>query len=107
MVYQVSLPRPTENDPEVHLNPDDDVKVTLTFAENKLIVPNVKVFDSNRKTSLERLIVTFYHDDFDVLRLSYHAEMGRAAQRFDPKHPSLTAFELVYQWEAVQEDDLR
>ena len=32
---------------------------------------------------------------------------GRPIQRLDPNHPSLTAFDVVYQWEAVQEDDLR
>jgi hypothetical protein len=107
IVYRVSLPRPTENDPEVNLNPNEDVKATLTFAENKLVVPNIKVFDSKRRASLEKLVIVFYHDDFDVLRLSYHPVMGHPIQRFDPTHPSLTAFELVYQWEAVQEDDLR
>jgi hypothetical protein len=106
-IYRVSLPRPTEKDPEINLNPDEDVKITLTFAENKLVVPNIKIFDSQRKSSLEKLIVIFYHDDFDVLRLSYHTEMGHPIQRFDATHPSLTAFELEYQWEAVQEDDLR
>ena len=37
----------------------------------------------------------------------FHATDGRPIQRLDPNHPSLTAFDVEYQWEAVQEDDLR
>jgi hypothetical protein len=32
---------------------------------------------------------------------------GSPIQRLDPQHPSLTAFDLEYRWEAVQESDLR
>ena len=32
---------------------------------------------------------------------------GRPIQRLDPNHPSLMAFDVVYNWEGVQEDDLR
>jgi hypothetical protein len=31
---------------------------------------------------------------------------GKKIQRFDPTHPSLTACQVVYQWEAIEEQDL-
>ena len=139
----------------MRLNPEEDVKVSLAFASSKLAVPNVILYDSKKKRSLQKLHVVFYHDDFDVLRVSHHSVCtrprppfplsashcisslpcpphpppppthppttttsiptphpsppsdGRPIQRLDPNHPSLTAFDVVYQWEAVQEDDLR
>ena len=71
-VLQTTLPRPSEKEPEVRLNPEEDVKVSLTFASSKLVVPNVIMYDSKKKRSLQQLMITFYHDDFDVLRLSFH-----------------------------------
>jgi hypothetical protein len=71
-VLQTSLPRQSDKEPEMRLNPEEDVKVSLTFASSKLVVPNVLMFDSKKKRSLQKLLITFYHDDFDVLRLSYH-----------------------------------
>ena len=71
-VLQTTLPHPSEKEPEVRLNPEEDVKVSLTFASSKLVVPNVIMYDSKKKRSLQQLMITFYHDDFDVLRLSFH-----------------------------------
>jgi len=157
-VLQTTLPRKSEKEPEMRLNPEEDVKVSLAFSSSKLAVPNVILYDSKKKRSLQKLHVVFYHDDFDVLRVSHHSVCtswvgilvrvtscplqcvsslsrrsrrpsapvppflhplpsnptlprpppdGRPIQRLDPNHPSLTAFDVVYQWEAVQEDDLR
>jgi hypothetical protein len=71
-VLQTSLPRQSDKEPEMRLNPEEDVKVSLAFASSKLVVPNILMFDSKKKRSLQKLLITFYHDDFDVLRLSYH-----------------------------------
>lgn len=56
------------------INPEEDVKVSFTFADRKIILPQVVVFDADEKKSLKRLIVTFYHDKFDVLRLTHQLE---------------------------------
>jgi hypothetical protein len=70
-VIQTSLPRPKENEPEMRLNANEDVKISITFDGNRLIVPTILLYDSKRRKSLLALTVTFSHDDFDVLRLKY------------------------------------
>ena len=57
--------------PEMRLNPNEDVKVSLTFAKHKLIIPNTLLYDSKHKKSLQTMVVTFAHDDFDVISLKY------------------------------------
>lgn len=42
---------------------------SLTFGENKILVPWVKVYDATTSQSLRKLIVTFEHDEFDILRV--------------------------------------
>ena len=73
-VMRVNMPRPSEKEPEIKLNPEKDVKISLTFDGHKLVVPMIQLFDSIRRRSLKTLRITFYHDDFDVLRLSYNTE---------------------------------
>lgn len=70
-LMQTTLPRPKDNEPEMKLNPSEDVKISFTFARNKLVVPVILLYDSKLRKSLMSLIVTFSHDDFDVLRLRY------------------------------------
>jgi hypothetical protein len=70
-LMQITLPRPKENEPEMKLNPSEDVKISFTFAGNKLVIPVILLYDSKLRKSLLSLIVTFSHDDFDVLRLKY------------------------------------
>ena len=68
-IIQVNLPRPTEDAAEMRLDPTEDVKISLTFSKHKLVVPWTLLYDSKHKKSLLKLIVTFSHDDFDVISL--------------------------------------
>ena len=56
------------------VNPDEDVKISLTFADHKLILPWTVVFDAARRRSLKRLVVTFSHDQFEVEGIEYKTE---------------------------------
>lgn len=55
---------------------------------------------------MNKLIVTFDHDDFDVLNVKYEQEYGSTIARFDPNHPSITAFEIEYKWNMIDEENL-
>ena len=97
--------RPNENGPEILLNLDVDVKMSFSFGEGKLVIPRVIVYDSASKRMLERLLITFVHDEFDVLRVSsslvYHDE-----NVLPDEDTHLVPFQIDYRWEGVQEDDL-
>lgn len=56
------------------VNPDEDVKISLTFADHKLILPWTVVFDAARRRSLKRLVVTFSHDQFEVEGIEFKTE---------------------------------
>ena len=87
----------------VKVNPEADVKISFTFANNKLLIPWLSVFDAKKRRSLEKLEVTFEHDQYDVLEVRYNRVYGREIQRLDASHPSIVGFEMVYHW--VQADD--
>jgi len=51
------------------LNPNQDLKFTLSFSGDKLLTPWTVLYDSVGRRTLNKLIITFEHDEFDVLRL--------------------------------------
>ena len=53
-----------------------------------------------------KLHVIFEVDEFDVLRVQSIPIFGPPVARLDASHPSLTAFEISYNWKSVQEEDL-
>ena len=53
----------------VKVNPEEDVKISFTFANNKLLIPWLSVFDAKKRRSLEKLEVTFEHDQYDILEV--------------------------------------
>jgi hypothetical protein len=67
-VLRVTLPRMSDSSPEMKLNPTEDLKVSLTFENNRLVLPWVVLFDAANKRSLRKLIITFAHDEYEVLR---------------------------------------
>ena len=73
-IFHCALPHPDLDGPQMNINLEADVKMSLTFSNSKLIVPMVIVYDSNTKKSLIQLVITFYHDDFSVERISYDAK---------------------------------
>lgn len=106
VLLHVGLPHPDENGAEMKLKPDEDVKVSFAFDNNRLAIPWVTVFDSKGRRSLQKLEISFVHDDFDVEKVNYVTTYGPRIARLDPSHPSLTTFEIIYKWDAVQEEDL-
>lgn len=60
-----------ENGPEMKLNPKEDLKVSLLFAGSKHVLPLILLFDSKQKKSLKSLIVTYLHDDYDIIKLKF------------------------------------
>lgn len=89
----------------VKINPEEDVKISFTFAHRKFLIPWISVYDSKKRRSLDRLVVTFDHDQHDVLEVHYERVYGKEIQRLDPSHPSLVGFEIVYQWRAADDTD--
>lgn len=78
-ILHVNIPQPKDIDGKkaAHgklVNPEEDVKVSLTFADHKLILPWTIVFDSEKRRSLQKLIITFSHDQFDVESIEYKTE---------------------------------
>lgn len=100
--FKPSLPRHTDNDKEMQFNPDEDVKISLTFVDSKLVIPWITVYDAKEVKHLEKLTITFEHDEFDVLRVGHTAEYSRENE----EGPSVVPFEVLYRWKAVQEEDL-
>lgn len=71
-VIRVTLPSENrDSKEEANIDPNYDVKVSLTFSENKLIIPQIYLFDSKERKSLQKLIVTFHHDKYELQRLNY------------------------------------
>ena len=85
---------------EIRINPKEDVKFSLTFEESKLLLPMLVslkfllyctavhiilnivqrnkmyeqvLFDAKRRVSLKKLVLTFYYDEYDLLRVSHEA----------------------------------
>ena len=79
---------------------------SLTFSGNKLVVPWTLLFDSKSRKPLVKLHVIFEVDEFDVLRVQSIPIFGPPIVRLDASHPSLTAFEISYNWKSVDEEDL-
>ena len=90
-IVPLQLPQPPVEDEHKKLhaklvNPNEDVKFSLTFADHKLILPWTVVFDAAKRRSLQKLVVTFSHDQFDVDGLEFHTECRRTSL---PKFPFL------------------
>jgi hypothetical protein len=89
----------------VKVNPNEDVKISFAFAHKKFMIPWLSVFDSKKRRSLEKLIITFDHDQHDVLEVHYQRVYGKEIQRLDPDHPSVVGFEIEYVWRAAEDAD--
>ena len=53
------------------INPNSDLKISFTFDRNKLSVPWVTVFDSKNRVTLKKMIVTFTHNEFELVRVDF------------------------------------
>ncbi len=67
-VIQVAIPT-KEGENGGTLNPTDHFKISMTFANHKLLVPWVALYDAQERKSLNKLTVIFEYDEYDVLRV--------------------------------------
>jgi hypothetical protein len=109
-IFHVNLPDKgpkNANNPHLknRLDITKDLKVSFSFDRSKLLIPQVTVFDAQNRRSARKLIVTFTHDEFEVVRLRTETIYGNAIPKIDASHPALRGFELDYRWESVQEED--
>ena len=133
-MIRVELPNDSESDkPLSKIDPKYNVIISMIFSGGNILLPHILLFDSKERKSLQKLIITYYHDENDVISLK-HTTICKLIHIFislfnvenlfyltfidylwidgpripiiDPSHPSLTAFNVVYKWESVQQDDL-
>jgi len=103
-IFYAQLPKHS-NSSAYRVDPRHDVKVALTFMGSRLSIPWVTLFNAREKVTLKVLVVTFTHDEFEVVRLRYDTVYSPRIKRVDSTHPTLRGFEIEYRWESVQEDD--
>ena len=104
-IIHAALPSP-DGKPLMSIKPDEDIKIMLTFDDSKLISSWLTIFDAKNRKSLKKLILTFDHDEFDILHISYTMQYSDKIQKLDPSHPSLHSYEIVYKWHPILDDDV-
>lgn len=55
--------------------------------------------------SLQSLLISFIHDEFNIVRIEHEPVYGPPIRLLDTSHPSLTAFSVQYRWESAAEED--
>ena len=60
---------PNSNSSRINLN--SDLKVSFSFDRNKLNIPWLTIYDSRNRLTLHKLVVTFTHDEFEIVRIDY------------------------------------
>jgi hypothetical protein len=69
-IFYAQLPK-HKNATGYRVDPRHDVKVSLTFMGNRMSIPWVNVFNAKERVTLKSLVVTFTHDEFEIVRLRY------------------------------------
>jgi hypothetical protein len=70
-LIEISLPKLANSEVEKKLNPKEDLKMSIAFANSKLFIPWTLLFDASERKSLRQLIVTFEYTEYEVLRLQF------------------------------------
>ena len=105
LTLNTPLPQPDADNPRsMTVNPDEDVKIQLAFG-NALLVPWIAVFDSKKRRNLESLVLTFYTDRYNIVRVVHETRYSTSAKKLDPKHPSVTGFNIKYVWRGLEDED--
>lgn len=68
-IFHAVLPKLVENASDYRINPRSDLKVSFTFLGNKLSIPWLTVYSSKDRVSLQKLVVIFTRDEFEVVRI--------------------------------------
>ena len=92
------MPRPEEDKSEMKIVLEEDVKISFTFADYKLVVPWTVIYDSKKGVALKEIHLTFYHDDFDVHRVDYDTIFDTIVDNRLVRG-ELPVVSLVYNWE--------
>ena len=92
------MPRPEEDKPEMKIALEEDVKISFTFADYKLVVPWTVIYDSKKGVALKEIYLTFYHDDFDVHRVDYETVFDNVVDNMLVRG-QLPVVSLIYNWE--------
>lgn len=73
VIIHANLPKYKENSTssDYKIDPSKDVKVSLSFDGNKLMIPWIPIYDSKDKRTMRKLIVTFTIDEFEVIRIKH------------------------------------
>ncbi len=70
-IYRAVLPEPVSKEgskSKGNVNPDQDIKISFTVSDTKILIPWTKIFDSKTKTSLTKLLITFSHDQYEIIK---------------------------------------
>ncbi len=94
----------TLSGPEVSINETSDVKLQFSFG-NSLLAPWVPIYDSKKREVIESLIITFYTDKYNLVRVAQEYVFKDATTIASINHPSVTAVEITYRWRGAEDQD--
>jgi hypothetical protein len=105
-VLHATIPKLSKNASSHRIDITSDFKVSLAFDNHKLVVPWITVFDSQKRRTLRKLIITFTKIDHEIIKVDHETEYGSTlTSRIDPSHPSLRGFEIAYRWKDAETED--
>ena len=70
-IFRAQIPKYSPNATDFRINPKKDLKVAFTFQGSKFSIPWIPIFDARNRISMQKLIVTFTHDEFEIVSLKY------------------------------------
>lgn len=73
VVFHAPIPS-SQNSSSHRIDVNADFKIALAFDNHKIMVPWVVVFDSAKKRTLRKLILTFTMDDHEIISVDHQLE---------------------------------
>lgn len=73
VVFHAPIPS-SQNSSSHRIDVNADFKIALAFDNHKIMVPWVVVFDSTKKRTLRKLILTFTTDDHEIISVDHELE---------------------------------
>jgi hypothetical protein len=74
VIYHATVPEIKVNRSTEILDLNSDFKISLAFDNHKHIIPWIKIYDSTNRRSLRRLIITFIHDNSEVISIDHSTD---------------------------------
>ena len=71
VVLHANIPKYKENSTEYQIDPSKDVKVSLSFDGNKLLIPWIPIYEAKMRRTMRKLVITFTIDEFEIIRLRH------------------------------------